>query len=282
MGVNALGANTTSSGNVAIGDDAMVVYTGPGGAAGGNTAVGGGAFSALLTGILNTALGIGAGSALTGAETNNIYIGDTGAPGDANLIAIGQLPATGIPYTACIIGSGVTVTVIPGALIPDAAASTDLGIDPTNGELAPFVSSERFKEDIKPMDKASEAIFALKPVTFRYKKDFDASGVPQFGLVAEDVAKVNPSLVALDRDGKPFSVNYRPVTAMLLNEFLKEHKEVEQQRAVISQLQSTVTKQEANAARQQKQIDALTAGLQKVSAELELSKSAPQTVLNNR
>jgi hypothetical protein len=272
MGVNALGANTTSSGNVAIGDDALVLYTGPGGAAGGNTAVGGGAFSALLTGILNTALGIGAGSALTGAETNNIYIGDTGAAGDANLIAIGQLAATGIPYTACIIGSGVTVTVIPGALIPDAAASTDLGIDPTNGELAPFVSSERFKEDIKPMDKASEAIFALKPVTFRYKKDFDASGVPQLGLVAEDVAKVNPSLVALDRDGKPFSVNYRPVTAMLLNEFLKEHRKVEKLEATLAQQQRDF----------QAAVAELKGQIQKVSAQLELNKPAPQTVLNNR
>jgi len=110
------------------------------------------------------------------------------------------------------------------------------------------------------MDKASEAILVLKPVTFRYKKDIDPDAVPQFGLVAEDVEKVNPDLVARDADGKPYTVRYEAVNAMLLNEFLKEHQTVQQLK---------------------KQVAELTAGLQKVSAQLELSKSAPQTVLNN-
>ena len=117
------------------------------------------------------------------------------------------------------------------------------------------------------MDKASEAILALKPVTFRYKHDLDPKAIPQFGLVAEQVEKVDPDLVARDEQGKPYTVRYEAVNAMLLNEFLKEHRTVQEQGAII--------------ARQQKQIDALTAGLQKVSAQLELSKAAPQTVLNN-
>jgi uncharacterized coiled-coil protein SlyX len=132
-----------------------------------------------------------------------------------------------------------------------------------------------FKEAIKPMDKASEAILALKPVTFRYKKELDPDKIPQFGLIAEEVEKVNPDLVARDEEGKIMSVRYEAVNAMLLNEFLKEHKKVEEQQATIAELKD-------NAARQQKQIDALTAGLQKVSAQLEVSKPAPQTVLNNQ
>jgi len=118
------------------------------------------------------------------------------------------------------------------------------------------------------MDKMSDAILALKPVTFRYKHELDPEGIPQFGLVAEDVEKVNPDLVARDEQGKPYTVRYEAVNAMLLNEFLKEHSHVQQQDAII--------------ARQQKQIEALAAGLQKVSAQLELSKVAPRTVLNNQ
>src|SRR5204862_4842292 len=123
-----------------------------------------------------------------------------------------------------------------------------------------------FKDSIKPMDKASEAILDLKPVTFRYKKEFDPVGIPQFGLVAEDVAKVNPNLVARDDQGKPYTVRYDAVNAMLLNEFLKEHRTVQEQKATIWKLMQ-------NFAEQQRQIEALTAGLQKVSAQLELSKS---------
>ena len=122
------------------------------------------------------------------------------------------------------------------------------------------------------MDTASEALFALQPVTFRYKKEIDPQSIPQFGLVAEEVEKVSRDLVVRDKDGKPFTVRYDQVNAMLLNEFLKEHSKVKQQRKDF----------EAALAQQQKQIDALTAGLTKVSAQFELSKSAPHTVLNNR
>ena len=118
------------------------------------------------------------------------------------------------------------------------------------------------------MGSASEAILELKPVTFHYKKELDADRIPQFGLVAEDVEKVNPDLIVRGEDGKPYSVRYEQVNAMLLNEFLKEHRSVQEQGATIARLQ--------------KQIESLTAGLQKVSAQLELSKPAPQTVLNNQ
>jgi hypothetical protein len=136
------------------------------------------------------------------------------------------------------------------------------------GRLGTAPSSQRFKEAIKPMEKASEAILALQPVTFHYKKELDPDGIPQFGLVAEDVEKVNPDLVVRDAEGKVYSVRYEAVNAMLLNEFLKEHRRVEELGA--------------NAAKQQKQIEALTAGLQKVSTQLDLSKRAPQTVLNDQ
>ena len=123
------------------------------------------------------------------------------------------------------------------------------------------------------MDKTSEAILALQPVTFRYKQELDPNRAPQFGLVAEEVEKVNPALVARDRDGKPYTVRYEAVNAMLLNEFLKEHRKVEKQQATITQLQQ-------DSVEQQKQIEALTAGLQKVSAQLEASNPAPQVVNN--
>ena len=125
------------------------------------------------------------------------------------------------------------------------------------------------------MDKASEAILRLKPVIFRYKHELDPVGIPQFGLVAEDVEKVNPDLVARDDQGKPYTVRYEAVNAMLLNEFLKEHKTVQEQAA-------RLTKQETLIAQQQKQIGALTAGLQKVSAQLEVSKATPQVAEKNQ
>ena len=127
------------------------------------------------------------------------------------------------------------------------------------------------------MNKASEAIFSLKPVTFHYKND--KTHTPQFGLIAEEVAKVNPALIGLDKAGKPYTVRYEAVNAMLLNEFLKEHRKVAEQEATITQLKAEL---QAMATRQQKQIEALAAGLQKVSVQLEVSKAAPQTVQNSQ
>jgi endosialidase-like protein len=138
----------------------------------------------------------------------------------------------------------------------------------SNGRLGTMTSSKRFKEAIQPMNKASEALFALKPVAFHYKKAIDPSCTPQFGLVAEDVEKVNPDLVIRDKAGKPYTVRYDQVNAMLLNEFLKEHRTVQELKNEIAALCTTVRKQ--------------TAQIQKVSAQLELSKSRPQTVLNQQ
>ncbi|PYJ26096.1 MAG: hypothetical protein DME91_00430 [Verrucomicrobia bacterium] len=152
------------------------------------------------------------------------------------------------------------------------------------GQLGTVSSSRRFKNEIKPMDKASEAIPALKPVTFHYKSD--NTGTPQFGLIAEEVANMNPDLVVRDENGEIYTVRYDAVNAMLLNEFLKEHRKVEQQEATIVGLKSMVAQQQRDfqttIAQQQKQIEALTAGLQKVSAELELNKPVPEAVANNQ
>ena len=164
----------------------------------------------------------------------------------------------------------------------------------SQGQLGTASSSRRFKKEIQPMDKASEAILALRPLTFHYKND--STNTPQFGLIAEDVAHVNRDLVVRDADGEIYTVRYDAVNAMLLNEFLKEHRKVEKlkstaakQEATITDLQSTVAKQEAIMAQQQKGMEAVTARLdeqgsqlQKVSAQIELNKPAPRTVLNNQ
>ena len=149
-----------------------------------------------------------------------------------------------------------------------------------SGKLGVAASSARFKEAVKPMDKSSESILALKPVTFRYKEEIDPNGIPQFGLIAEEVEKVNPDLVARDDEGKVNTVRYEAVNAMLLNEFLKAHRKLEEQQAMIKQVNSTVAKQEAIIAQQQKQMEVLTLGVQKVSDHLELSKPAPKLVAN--
>ena len=137
------------------------------------------------------------------------------------------------------------------------------------------------------MDKVSEAILALKPVTFRYKKELDPGGIAQFGLVAEQVEKVNPHLVVRGEDGKPYTVRYEAVNAMLLNEFLKEHRNVAEQQSTIAELKTTVVQQQkqiaaqqAIAAQQQKQIEALTATVRKVSEQVELSARAPRIAAN--
>jgi len=243
---------TTGTRNTAIGFQALNTNT----TGGKNTAIGFFALQDNTTGKNNIALGYSAGTFTTG--DNNIHIGNVGAQ-ESDTIRIGTAAGRNpreFQSNAYIAGiSGVTI-----------AAGVPVMID-ADGHLGSTTSSERFKDEVKPMDKASEAILALEPVTFHYKKDLDPDGIPQFGLVAEQVEKVTPDLVACDREGKPYTVRYEAVNAMLLNEFLKEHRKVEEL--------------EANAACQQKQIDALTAGLQKVSSQLEASKPAPQIVNNN-
>jgi trimeric autotransporter adhesin len=248
IGATALHDNTIGNGNTATGAFALTSNT----TGGENTANGVGALSGNTTGNSNIALGASAGSALTTGK-NNIDIGNVGVAGESAKIRIGNA-AHRSTFIRGI--SGVTVPGGVGVIID------------ADGHLGTTTSSARFKEAIKPMDKASEAILALKPVTFHYEKELDPEGVPQFGLVAEQVEKVNPDLVARDEQGKPYTVRYEAVNAMLLNEFLKEHRRVQEQGATI--------------ARQQKQIDALTQGFQKVSAQLELSRRAQQTVVNNQ
>jgi trimeric autotransporter adhesin len=248
VGNAALNGNTTGDANIAIGHRALNGND----TGGGNTAVGSSALFDNQSGNVNIALGCNAGELTTGS--NNIVIGNIGVQGESNTIRIGGDIGVGFgPQTAAFI-AGISGTAVVGdAVVVDG-----------NGQLGTVASSARFKTKIKPMDKTSEAILALKPVSFQYTSD--SKGTPQFGLIAEEVAKVNPDLVVRNRNGEVYSVRYDQVNAMLLNEFLKEHRRVQEL--------------EANAARQQKQIAALTAGLQKVSAQLEASKPAPQVVNN--
>jgi hypothetical protein len=254
VGSQALLSNNNADGNTGVGDRALELTTD----GGFNTAIGDVAMGNNVTGNTNTVVGSVAGINLVNGFFNT-YVGDlvgVGAPDENSVIRIADL-SSGFAMNACFIG-GIFGNLTPGVPVFINAS----------GQLSTAASSARFKDEIKPMEKASEAIFALKPVTFRYKKEFDRQGVPQFGLIAEEVEKVNPDLVYHDGQGEVYSVRYEAVNAMLLNEFLKAHRRMEEQEA-------TMTKQ-------QKQIDALTAGLQKVSAQLELNKAAPQTVLNNR
>jgi len=257
-GAVALQLNTTGNNNVATGFQALLHNT----TGNRNTATGNYALINNTTGNANIAVGYNAGLNLTLGD-NNIDIGNLGVAGEANTIRIGNIGRHTNTFIAGI--SGVTVAGGVGVIID------------SNGHLGTVVSSERFKDQIRPMDKASEAILKLKPVTFRYKHELDPDSIPQFGVVAEDVEKVNPDLVARDDEGKPYTVRYEAVNAMLLNEFLKEHRRVQELEATVAQQRKD---SEATAERQQKQIDALTAGLQKVSAQLEVSKPAPQTAKN--
>jgi hypothetical protein len=247
IGVSALFENDIGSSNIAIG--LLALRNNTGGSE--NTALG---FHTLInntTGNSNTAIGEDAGFNQT-IGNNNVYVGSGmfGVAGENSACYIasifGQISATGVPV---IINS--------------------------NNKLGTNPSSKRFKEGIKPMDKASDALFALEPVIFRYKKEFDPDCIQQFGLVAEDVEKVNPDLVVRDKEGKPYSVRYDQVNAMLLNEFLKEHKKSEQQDRKIEELRATVARLEAALKEQATQI-------QKVSAQTKMNAIAPQMAISSR
>ncbi len=259
-GLQALYHNTIGGNNTANGEDALFINT----TGSNNTATGFQALFGNRTGNGNIALGFGAGFNLT-SGSNNIYIGNQGAT-ESNHIRIGTVGTQTATFIAGI--SGATVASGVGVIVG------------SNGRLGTVVSSERFKDDVKPMEKASEAILALKPVTFRYKHDLDPDGIPQFGLVAEQVEKVNRDLVVRGEDGKVMTVRYEAVNAMLLNEFLKEHRQVEEQKAGLAEMKSVVSKQEELIAKQQRQIEALTASVQKVSDQIALSKPSPQLVAN--
>jgi hypothetical protein len=258
-GAGALRANTTGSNNTANGLSALKANT----TGINNTATGFEALESNTTGGGNVALGYQAGLNLT-TGSNNIDIGAgvLGVAAESNTIRIGTTQIK---------------TFIAGIHGATASGGAAVFIN-ASGELGTLTSSARFKEAIKPMDEASEAILALKPVTFRYKKEIDPDRIRQFGLVAEQVEKVNPDLVARDEKGQAYTVRYEAVNAMLLNEFLKEHRKVEEQGATIVQQEKAF---EAKFVQQQKQIEALTATVQKVGDQVALSRPAPQLVANH-
>ena len=286
-GALALTSNTTGSFNTATGWEALVFNT----TGTNNLADGFAALANNTTGNNNIALGFQAGVNLTTGNTN-IDIGNPGVASESNTIRIGIAGLQTATFLAGV--SGVTVTGTPVVV----NSSGQLGVAP---------SSRRFKQNILSMGDKSDILFALRPVTFDYKPEVDPKGVSQFGLVAEEVAKVNPDLVARDDEGKPYSVRYEAVNAMLLNEFLKQHRRVEEQEATITQLNSTVAEQQkdfrASIAQQDRKIQEQEATItqlqkgmktvverleeqasqiQKVSAELEASRRAQQTVVSNQ
>ena len=245
-GRDALYSNTTGDSNTANGLGALFLNT----EGGNNTAIGVNTLLANISGDNNTTLGRAAGSFINGS--GNVCIGEgvsgeTGVDDRTNIRNVNTLTQN---YSAGV-NDYVTVRLSDGRL----------------GHTA-VVSSQRYKEDIKPLDKTSQALHALKPVSFRLKKEFDPTQALGFGLIAEEVERVNPDLVYRNAQGQVESVRYENVNAMLLNEFLKEHRKNEDQEAAIARLE--------------KQVDALTTGLQKVSAQLEASKPAPQVAENNR
>jgi hypothetical protein len=257
-GLQALYSNTTGNFNTAIGIQALLLNT----TGHHNAAIGIQALDSNTSGSNNIALGHLAGENLT-TGINNIDIGNGGVAGESGRIRIGT---TGFQLATFIAGIRGVTTGNPNA-VPVLIDSV--------GQLGTASSSRRFKKEIKSMDRASEAILALKPVTFHYKSD--ATGTPQFGLIAEEVAEVNPDLVVRDETGEIYTVRYDAVNAMLLNEFLKEHRTLQEQKAIVAQLKQDF---QSRLAEQQKQIEALTASFQKVSAQLEASKPAPHVVNN--
>src|SRR5438067_7877113 len=273
VGNNALGANTTGIENTAIGDEALTISNGTNNSALGhfalfrntsgnfNTAVGDESLFSVTTGSLNIAIGRAAGG--------NIMTAD-------NAICIGSnLPGANVS-NSCFIGNIRGVTTSNGDAIPVLIDSA--------GQLGTASSSRRFKREIKPMDQASESILALKPVTFNYRSD--KKSTPQFGLIAEEVAEVNPDLVVRDKNDEIYTVRYDAVNAMLLNEFLKEHRRVEEQQATITHLEKHF---QGVSVEHQKQIQLLhselkeqAAHIQTVRAQIDMTKPASRMVLNNR
>jgi hypothetical protein len=258
-GALALLLNTTGNFNTAVGDSALYLNT----EGFGNTAIGNRALNNNNNGILNTAIGNGAlgsnsnGNSNTALGTNALAantsgLGNTalGQGAGSNVTTAGEVTCIGNNVQGANVDDTTWIGNVFG--VTTQSGTTAPVIVSNDGQLGTVVSSERFKKDIASMNNASDAILSLRPVTFHYKTD--TKGTPQFGLIAEEVGKVNPELVLLDKEGKPYTVRYDAVNAMLLNEFLKEHR--------------TVAEQGATIARLEKQIEALAAGLQKVNAEL--------------
>jgi Chaperone of endosialidase len=277
IGLVALSSNTTGDSNTATGDSALRNNT----TGAFNTANGAGALVNNATGGANVAIGAQAlNNNTTGFQ--NTAVGNAAlansVSGNAN-IALGITAGIGVTTAENVIcigadGANVSDTCYIGNIFGETSASGAAVYVNSNHRLGTLTSSSRFKDDIKPMERLSEALFALQPVTFHYKKEIDPAGMQQFGLVAEDVEKINPDLVVRDKEGKPYSVRYEQVNAMLLNEFLKEHRKNEEQEATIAQLRKEM---ETIVARLKEH----DSKIQTVSARIEVSKAVAQTALNN-
>ena len=262
-GFQALLNNTSGMLNTANGIQALLNNT----TGAFNTAVGFVALQSNTTGGDNIALGFNAGGNLT-TGFGNIDIGNPGLRDESSTIRIGE-------------NGGHTRTFIAGirGVTTGNADAVNVVVD-SDGQLGTVSSSRRFKKEIRPMDQASQAILALKPVTFYYKTD--TRRTPQFGLIAEEVAEVNPGLVVRNADGEIYTVRYDQVNAMLLNEFLKEHKKVEEQHSRIEKQEAAITDLKSKLATQETQIQALTEGFQKVSAEIEVTAPRAKVIATER
>jgi hypothetical protein len=261
-GVSALASNTTAADNTATGFHALLAND----LGEGNTATGSNALANNVDGNHNTAGGAGALSASTGEGNTAVgfaaLLGSTTGVGNTALGVTAGLNVVTASNVICIgaAGQDVSNSCFIGRIFGQTSSGGSAVFINSAGKLGTSTSSRRFKQQIKPMESTSELLFKLKPVTFRYNNEIDPAGLSQFGLVAEDVEQVNADLVVRDEQGKPYSVRYDQVNAMLLNEFLKEH-------ATVQELK--------------KEIAALKAGLQKVSAQIDLGTRPLQTVVNN-
>ena len=278
-GVSALATNTTGNDNTAIGIGALTRNT----TANSNTATGASALWGNRTGYRNTAIGgsalyrnaaghgntaIGSGALSKNTASNNVALGlNAGSNltnGDGNVC---------IGYN--VVGvAGESSTTRIGNIYASIASARPVYIN-SDGKLGTLVSSRRFKEKIKPMDESSEAILSLKPVSFRYKKEIEPNRAIMFGLIAEDVEKVDPDLVTRNDRGEAETVRYGAVNAMLLNEFLKEHRKVDEQGSRMEKRDRVIAEQEV-------EIRTLASQLQKVSDQLESIKCAPRVVASSK
>jgi len=293
IGADAMRENTTTEFNVAVGDEALTSFNGTTATDGANTALGSIALNALTSGQENVVVGRRALEFITSGNNNvamgwrvgdglltgygNTFLGNQAGINEtsvSNVLCI-QSPGDGTAFTTSnrtFIGNIRGVTVGNGDGIPVIVDS--------DGQLGTTNSSRRFKKDIKPMDQTSEAIVKLKPVTFHYKNKDSKNAELDYGLIAEDVAEVNPDWVIYERSGKPLSVRYTEINVMLLNEFIKEHKKVAEQQASMADLKSTVALQQKETQGLIAQLKEQAAQIQKVSAQLETSKPAPKVVSN--
>jgi hypothetical protein len=310
VGAFALNSNTDGDGNTAVGRDVLSSNSGNS-----NTAIGSGALRANTTGSLHTAVGFNALASNTASDTGvNTAVGASALfantiGGENTAVGFFALPfsTTGSFNTALGFGAGAGITKATNVTcigdvsgvstvageVDDSCYIRNIHDQPVDSGTAQFVfvdedgklgttnfSSQRFKKKITPMGQTSEAVLALKPVTFQYKND--KNGAPQFGLIAEEVAKVNPDLVVHDKKGEIVGVRYDGVNAMLLNEFLKEHKKVENQQATISELRSTVAQQQNGIELVTARLNEQAAQIKKVSAQVQLNSSGQRVVVRDQ